>query len=264
VSGTPTPMPMPAQQQHQQQHQQQQGGHERAYGGDAEFSSSHSSPSPSSYFPTSSAALSHTLSRLEGRTTPSSASQSYFESGRGERDPEHEALRARLERVLALSSAQGGSPRSSLGSGSGSGSDRRTSMGAGAGAGKGGRRTSARESLTSVSSGSAASAGAGASASPRRSLEQERERERTTTPRPSTPHNNSQVQQDRTPRSPRTPTQTARSPERTPTSRRRRGDEQVSVYFSFDCWSFRLRGCSSLSRRFWFWGRVCFIFLSFF
>ncbi|KAJ7731341.1 hypothetical protein DFH07DRAFT_1065767 [Mycena maculata] len=100
-----------------------------AYGGDAEGGSAlHPSP------------IALTLSRLEGRVAPH----------REERDPEHEALRARLERVLAASSSpsSGGgsrrasrsqeqqqqeqqgqeeqvftaSPRSSLGSGSGSAS----------------------------------------------------------------------------------------------------------------------------------------------
>ncbi|KAF7358022.1 hypothetical protein MVEN_00849300 [Mycena venus] len=66
-----------------------------AYGGDSEFSPSHSHSPPSAS--NASAALSHTLSRLEGRSTPSR-----------ERDPEHEALRARLERVLALNAASGG------------------------------------------------------------------------------------------------------------------------------------------------------------
>ncbi|KAJ6594740.1 hypothetical protein B0H19DRAFT_69163 [Mycena capillaripes] len=173
---------------HPAQTRTQQTANGGAYGGDAEFSSSSShshSPQPHA----SSQALAHTLSRLEGR-----------DRGAGERDPEHEALRARLERVLAMS-------------GGGGAGERRTSMGS--------RRASEqRSSLTS-------SASAGSSHS--HPLENERERERTSTstststPRPHTPLNRPHTPLNRphtplnrphtplnnansTPKSPRTPT----------------------------------------------------------
>ncbi|KAJ7159056.1 hypothetical protein C8R43DRAFT_948407 [Mycena crocata] len=107
-----------------------------AYGGDSEFSASahHTSPSAT--------ALSHTLSRLEGRSPPPSQyggngressspyGHGYGYGGNGNgggngggngretrepRDPEHEALRARLERVLA-SGGGGSKPGSRRGS----------------------------------------------------------------------------------------------------------------------------------------------------
>ncbi|KAJ7762609.1 hypothetical protein B0H16DRAFT_1529395 [Mycena metata] len=154
----------------------------KAYGGDAE-----GGPSPS--------AIALTLSRLEGRAS------SPRPSSRGA-DPEHEALRARLERVLALddSASASASPRSSVGSRRGSfvsagrrvGESPRSSLGSGSASAAREQEEDGEEPMPALLP-----------------YVQHQQRQTTPTPRPRTPLSGAHLQQQQqreptTPR-PRTP-----------------------------------------------------------
>ncbi|KAJ6483945.1 hypothetical protein C8R45DRAFT_1099117 [Mycena sanguinolenta] len=184
------------------------------YGGDAEFSH---------------APWQHhdgALARLEGRVSSSPSSPAPYSGRRKgagvvERDPEHEALRARLERVLAMSDSAGGGAAGSRRSSALT--DARTSMSSSSGGG-----ASARTSLSASASPLPAHAASGIERprTPLRSVG-ETTGPRSPTSRPGTPRTPTPP----TPRTPRRDSSAESGEERggTPQSARRIGRSDVEV-----------------------------------